>query len=542
MFQYRDHNEHFRFGSAGFASHEDMANAGLHTQSPSAFFMGFDPASSKPLWYHGNGGGVLVAGARSGKLRDILGYNLCSGILSGESLLILDPKGELYCVSQNQTADQKHVAAWNPSGMHGVKGARLNPTSYLKWNSPTLRSDLKVFLRNFAPLSGSPQAEYFELGRMRWKEAICLTLIKKHHVLRLSDLYQIIQLLPGNSESWLDFAFEMHTSGISEAISVETEIAAGRADSAGGFLGIMGEVLKSVSCLSDTALLDSVSPHPDGSYDFDLADLCNITRFWQFYMMCPAEFVEIWSPVLRSIFTGAMVFKSRAPHAPRQSWILDEVAQLGKFPLIPQLLTYGAGIGIRAFLVYQTIEQMNRTAMNGQSIILSSAALQIYFAIRELPSSRTLSDMLGAQTLEYDNIVEQGRASVRKQRVLHAVIMGGDPFIAGKDFAQSGSEIIHRTKQRRMLRTPDEILKLGEDEQIIFCDGVSKPILGKRAPYYEQPFMAGRYFPNPYYTPLNRVKVRTKHGYRWRKVITERVPRKFQDYPQYADGTWSRLK
>ncbi len=74
----------------------------------------------------GDGGLLMVAGARSGKLRDILAYNLFSGICSLETILLLDPKGELAAISQNQTPDGKHCRYWNPLALHGLPQDRVN--------------------------------------------------------------------------------------------------------------------------------------------------------------------------------------------------------------------------------------------------------------------------------------------------------------------------------------------------------------------------------------------------------------------------------
>ena len=80
------------------------------------------------------------------------------------------------------------------------------------------------------------------------------------------------------------------------------------------------------------------------------------------------------------------------------------------------------------------------------------------------------------------------------------------------------------------------------DRQLIWVDGVAKPIWGERAPYYEQRFMAGRYHPNPYHPPADKVRVKTRLGHEWRRVMREPVPQEFAHYPQYADGYWSVVR
>ena len=95
--------------------------------------------------------------------------------------------------------------------------------------------------------------------------------------------------------------------------------------------------------------------------------------------------------------------------------------------------------------------------------------------------------------------------------------------------------------KQRPLRATDEVLGLPPGKQIIFADGLAHPILADRIAYYDLPFMAGRYHPNPFFPPEDRVRVMTPRGPVWRRVVVEPVARRFAHYPQYADGLWSRV-
>ncbi len=122
--------------------------------------------------------------------------------------------------------------------------------------------------------------------------------------------------------------------------SFEGAPAAMREDRSGGFHGIIGELQKSAACLSHPLLAEAVS----GPFDFDPGDLCKDDGRTQAYLMVPPEFLELWAPVLKAIFVGCMVEKSKRPNAPRQLWVLDKCGQLGRFPVIPEMFACGAGI------------------------------------------------------------------------------------------------------------------------------------------------------------------------------------------------------
>lgn len=528
-------NDKNRFGSAAFVTDADLKRAGLFDQKPDSLFLGF--SGKRPIWYRGAGGLITLAGARGGKLRDVLAYNICSGILASVTMLILDMKGELAAISRDQTRDRKYCIYWNPLGLHGLPAMRLNPTGHLRIDSPTLVSDLKVFIENAIPLSGSPAGQFFERRAQEFAEAICLTLIAVNGVLTLPDLYTVINLIPAGGDPWLDFAFEMQESRFPIAVRVEAEIANSRDDEAGGFQGILGELLKSFAALSDPILLESVS----APFDFDLADLCASDRRYQFYLMPPAEFIGPWGSVIKAILVAAMTYKSRAPSAPRQVWILDECAQLDAFPLVPKMFTYGAGIGICPWAVYQSGQQMNATGKDAKDIIMSSASVRQAFAIRDLSTAQSWSSMLGAQSLHFDDERQQAVARHAKTQAMQSLLSGGDPIQAGLNYAYQKQEATRRSVQHRLLRTPDELLSMPPDKQILYVDGLGGPIYADRRPYYEQRFMAGRYHPNPYHPPAASVSVKTRWGYRTRRVVTGPVSKRFAHYPQYASGTWSRI-
>lgn len=527
-------NEFNRFGSAGFCSDVEVQRAGLLVQKPGSLLIGF--AGKKPIFYDGDGGLLLTAGARGGKLTTVLAYNLCAGI-HAPSMLVLDMKGELAAISQDQTPDLKHCIYWNPSGLHGLPQMRINPVDYVRIDSPSLISDVKVLCQNLIPPTGNRNSDYFEGRAREFLEGIILTLVRMHGVLTLGQLYSVVNLIPGGGDKWLDFAFEMSEAGFEVSARIEEEIANARQEtSSSGYQGILGELFKALSCLSDPTLLKSVSP----PFDFSMEQLCGEQRT-QLYIMPPAEFIAPWAPVIKALFVAGMIYKARKPHAPRQTWVLDECAQLGGFPLVTQLFTYGAGIGIRPWAVFQSIYQMDQIGPKAGNIITSSAQVRSFFAVRDIETATTISRMLGVETLQYDDEGAQARARHAKHKAIQSLMGGGDPFMAGLEVNHYQQEAQRRTKQQRLLRTPDEVMHTPRDRQFIFMDDLPRPLYAQRFAYFDQAFMAGRYHPNPYHPPKDRVRVTTRWGVVWREVISEPVPAQFAAYPQYRDGMWSRV-
>lgn len=116
-------HEHYRFGSAAWATVQAVQQAGLfRTPGP---FLGF--MLEHPLMLDGDAPMVTIGGAGSGKLRDLLAYNLCGFQLPGHGwyapprIMINDPRGELAAISLgNQVRFGKAAYCINPFGLHGL--------------------------------------------------------------------------------------------------------------------------------------------------------------------------------------------------------------------------------------------------------------------------------------------------------------------------------------------------------------------------------------------------------------------------------------
>ncbi|MFP7673702.1 type IV secretory system conjugative DNA transfer family protein [Marivita sp. S0852] len=524
------------FGSSSLATEAEMVAAGMFEWTPGSIYCG--KAYGRRLWLDFAGGYVMTAGARTGKLRDILMQNICSGVLPNETILIFDIKGELAVTSQDQNSDGKACLYLNPHGLHGMPQHKLNPVAHIRWSSLTLISDIKVMLEGLLPQSGAAQAKYFELNAARIAEALCVILTKLNGTLTLPDLYRALLLMKTGGEPWLDFAYQMYLSGIPECMSVEAEIDEARTDTSGGFRGIIGELEAALGCLSDDRLRDALS----GPFDASPEDLCRKDQVYHLYLMVPEDMIESWAPMVKVILASAKTLKRRAPEAPRQTWVIDEAGRLFGYSQIVRLFTDGAGIGVRPFVVFQDFEQANKLMPGGAQLIASSAAVKLFFGVRDDNTAKLVSNLLGYETLHHDDPLIQQRAKTQHLATLQSVFAGSDPFEAAGQIAQSAYEAAHQRLVRRAIRTPDEVRFGPENALYLFADGLSGGVIGSREPYWEQRWMAGRYHPNPYHPPYDRVQVQTRWGKRWRKIITEPVPNEFAHLPQYRSGTWSYVE
>ncbi|WP_299671774.1 type IV secretory system conjugative DNA transfer family protein [uncultured Roseobacter sp.] len=525
-------------GSAKFATRAEIARAGMFRQTEASMYC--LTYAGRPLWFDINRGGVLVvAGARGGKGVGVVLPQQLYGIMPNTTSLILCPKGEGAAVARDQTPDGKACIYWNATGMHGLPQHRVNPVGGLNKDNPNLVADAAVFARNLCPRTPGSKNPYFEDRAQQQLTGIMVGLAVKNGVLTLPDLYDAVNDLAAAGERWLDTAYALHSSGYDIAFRVEEELAAvlKKDNDGSGAMGILGEMLRAVGPLSDPRLRASLS----APFDFTLDQLCRSDQFYQVYLMPPLQSVSHWAPILRCFFVGAMLEKAKRPDAPRQFWSLDECGNIGAFPLMIELFTMGSGLGITLFAVFQSSHQMDNLGSDGRAILTSGAALQVYFSIRDFDDAKRVSDRLGMQTLHYNHALHQGEAAARRKDLLHGLMNGADPFELNARKAQLAFASEYQSKERRLLRTPDEILHGPENAAYVFADGVRYPILAEKRRYFEERMFAHRYHPNPFFPPTDRVQIKTLFGTRWRPVITAPVPERFAHLPQYQDGLWSYI-
>ena len=278
--------------------------------------------------------------------------------------------------------------------------------------------------------------------------------------------------------------------------------------------------------------------------EFSLKDLISAKRTHKIFLNVPAEYLSIWAPVLRVFFTVARLYKARAPQARRVTFLVDEAAQLGKFDSLEKCYTYGRGEGVRAWAVFQDTGQIIRNfGPSALQTFLGSAQTRMFFGVRDYQTAQLVSQMLGTETLEYDDTLQQEGAKRQKINAGLRMFTGGDPFEAAHEYAHYARAEHHRTKQSRPLMTPEEILSMPEDRQILFISGKNlKPVLAHKYPYFTRREMAGKYLPNPYHPPTDKVRIKTRFGEKWARILWRDVPAHYAQYPQYRSGRMAYLE
>jgi type IV secretion system protein VirD4 len=192
--------------------------------------------------------------------------------------------------------------------------------------------------------------------------------------------------------------------------------------------------------------------------DFRLEALMQSERPVSLYLTVPSSDLARTRPLVRMLLNQAlrrltekMIFENgrQVPHY-RQPLLLmlDEFPALGRLAFFQESLAYLAGYGIRAFLVTQDLSQLYGV-YGRQEAITGNCHVRIAFAPNKPETAELLSRMAGDMTVHMEQ---------RSYR--------GDRF----DLVLNKQYVSQQQVQRRLL-TPDEAMRLPDDEALIFVAG-----------------------------------------------------------------------
>lgn len=152
---------------------------------------------------------------------------------------------------------------------------------------------------------------------------------------------------------------------------------------------------------------------------------------------------------------------------------LDEVAALGRVPILAESISYLPGYGVRVALIFHSMSQLREIyGVEGAKTMLKSMGARVVFAPNDVDDAKEISEELGTTTV-------RTRSWSR-------------PWFGGR--RDRGS--VTTSERPRPLLLPQEVKELGAHRQIIFCENV-RPILARKIRYYTDSAFRARLRPAP---------------------------------------------
>ena len=153
--------------------------------------------------------------------------------------------------------------------------------------------------------------------------------------------------------------------------------------------------------------------------------------------------------------------------------MLDEFPALGRLDFFETALAFLAGYGVRAFLVAQSLHQIDRAYGHNHSI-LDNCHVRVAFAPNDERTARRLSEALGTAT------------ELRAQKNI-----SGSRLSAWLPHVSMSEQ-----ETPRPLLTPGEVLQLPSEDALVLISG-TPPIRARKLQYYADRNFLARCLPAP---------------------------------------------
>lgn len=523
--------EEFRFGSAGAAPLGALKRAGLLDGKGVSF--GFDESMRHELKVPNDGSVALFGGTGCGKSAAAFANILIRGQLPG-NFICFSPRGELEAVSILSLSLQGFELYFiNHTGMLGHPQHRLNPWDHMLIDSVSLIPDAQKAALDLCPTpEGQKQSWPYEDAR-RWACDFILYDAERSGCVSLPSLYELICAIQGDLDTWCAYLDQMLCSRFESVRNFASEIMALQKAGKDSFSAPLGVLKNALAFMRDERLAWTFSGN-----DFSLQDLGNPNRKMGVFISWPFEYIETQGTAIRNVLGSSIQNKLRNPGGKPVSVLVDEAGQLGRFPSLRELFTFGRGAGLVSNMAaWQEVSQIRAAFGSQADEIIGSAQFRVFKGVRTMSSAQMVSAMAGTMTLDYDADKEQSDALRLKQQAAQRMLSGEGFFEAAADIRHYAAAQVHRTKQPREILKPDEVLNLPPNTMVAFASGlVEGPIIGTWINHYERRDFAGLYLNNPHH--CEDVSIKTHFGTKRARVVEESVPESLAHLPQYSSGRW----
>jgi type IV secretion system protein VirD4 len=210
------------------------------------------------------------------------------------------------------------------------------------------------------------------------------------------------------------------------------------------------------------------------------------------YLIIPPDYLTEYRAVLRVMIGFAMrelrtSFKESKENSNYQDkppilFILDEFPQLAYMRPIEEALLYLAGYGVRFWFFVQDVSQLQLHYKNSWQTFFSNTSTQCFFGVSDIATANLVSERAGMTTVQH-NTYAYGPSMTSA----YVSRFGTQPrntvdSLADHNSWQPYSKTV--ADSSRLLITPDEVMRMYDDQQIVFMKGL-KPIHCYRTNYYD---------------------------------------------------------
>lgn len=443
------------YGSARWAEHEEIENAGL--TKPEGVFLGRTAGKDGDYLRHAGPEHVMAfAPTRSGKGVGLVVPTLLSW---PGSAVIHDIKGENWTLTAGWRSRFSHCLLFNPTD---ARSAAYNPLLEVRRGAHEVRD-----VQNIADILVDPEGALER--RNHWE--------KTSHALLVGAILHVLyacgdKTLRGVANFLSDPAcpFEVTLHRMMTTLHLGKTVHPVVASAAREVLnksdnersGVLSTAMSFLGLYRDPTVAEVTS-----RCGWRIADLISADSPVSLYLVVPPSDISRTKPLIRLILnqigrrlTESLDGSDGIARRHKLLLMLDEFPALGRLDFFESALAFMAGYGLRAFLIAQSLNQIDKAYGQNHSI-LDNCHVRIAFATNDERTAKRISEALGTAT------------ELRAQR-----------NYAGHRLAPwLGHLMVSRQETARPLLTPGEVMQLPPDESVVMVSG-HPPIRARKLRYY----------------------------------------------------------
>ena len=461
------------YGSARWARPNEIERAGLYGDA--GVFLG--RSRGRYLRHDGPEHIMAFAPTRSGK-----GVGLVIPTLLGwtGSAVVHDIKGENWQLTAGWRARFSHVLLFNPTD---PASAKYNPLLEVRRGEHEVRD-----VQNIADILVDPEGALER--RNHWEKTSHSLLVGAIlHVLYAEEektLARVATFLSDPQRPFTATLRRMMTTnhlGTKDAPQIHPVVASAAREvlnkSENERSGVLSTAMSFLGLYRDPTVAAVTS-----RCDWRIADLVEAGHPVSLYLVIPPSDISRTKPLVRLVLNqiGRRLTEKLDADPARAGkhkllMMLDEFPALGRLDFFETSLAFLAGYGVRAFLIAQSLNQIEK-AYGEHNSILDNCHVRVAFATNDERTARRISDALGIAT---------------EQRAMRNY--------AGHRLAPWLAHVmVSRQETARPLLTTGEVMQLPPKDELVLVSGMA-PIRARKLRYYEDRNFRERIAPPPQPAP-----------------------------------------
>jgi len=457
------------YGSARWADADEVRQAGLN--QPAGVFLG--QSYDQYLRHEGPEHVLTFAPTRSGKGVGLVVPTLLSWPASA---VIHDIKGENWSLTAGWRSRFSHCLLFNPTDL---ASAAYNPLLEVRRGAHEVRD-----VQNIADILVDPEGALER--RNHWEKTSHALLVGAIlHVLYAGQDKTLRGVVNFLSDPACTFELTLHrmmtTPHLGDAPHPVVASAAREVlnKSENERSGVLSTAMSFLGLYRDPTVAEVTS-----RCDWRIADLISAEHPVSLYLVVPPSDISRTKPLIRLILnqvgrrlTESLDGSDGIERRHKLLLMLDEFPALGRLDFFETALAFMAGYGLRAFLISQSLNQIDKAYGQNHSI-LDNCHVRVTFATNDERTAKRISETLGTAT------------ELRAQR-----------NYAGHRLAPwLGHLMVSRQETARPLLTPGEVMQLPSDEAVVMLSGLA-PIRAKKLRYFTDANFQSRVLPAPRLQP-----------------------------------------